>query len=132
MKKIFKEFKEFISKGSVFNLAIGIIIGGAFRNIISSFVADILMPVISLILGNKNIAAMKVVLEKSSGDVPELSITYGMFIQSAIDFIFIAFTIFLLVKLLNKAKKKEEEASPPAPSKQELLLEEIRDLLKEK
>lgn len=133
MKKLFKEFKEFINKGNVFDLAIGIIIGGAFRNIITSFVSDIFMPFISLILGNTNIAALQVVIKKASGDTPELVMKYGLFIQSAIDFILIALVVFMVVKALNKAKKKKEEtAPPPTPSKEELLLEEIRDILKSK
>ncbi|MBT3319551.1 MAG: large-conductance mechanosensitive channel protein MscL [Clostridia bacterium] len=129
-----KEFKEFISKGNVMDLAVGIIIGAAFKAIISSFVADILMPFISLILGNINISALKVVLRPAFGDVPELALRYGLFIQSAIDFIIIAFVIFMFIKLVNRMKRKKEETeeppAPPEPTKEELLLTEIRDLLK--
>ena len=135
--KIVKEFKEFISKGSVLDLAVGIIIGGAFKAIVSSFVADILMPFISLIIGNVNITALKVVLRAASGDTPELALRYGLFIQGVIDFLIIAFVIFMIVKLVNRARRKKEEPQeePPAepePTKEELLLTEIRDLLKEK
>ena len=133
--KIVKEFKEFISKGNVLDLAVGIIIGGAFKSIVSSFVEDILMPFISLILGNINIAALKVVLRQAVGDTPELALRYGLFIQGIIDFLIIAFVIFMIVKLVNKARKKSEAAAeePPAepePTKEEILLTEIRDLLK--
>jgi len=132
MKKFFGEFKTFISKGNVFDLAVGIIIGGAFGKIVSSFVADILMPFISLILGNVDVAGLRVVLRQASTGVEELAIRYGLFIQAFIDFIIIAFVLFMLVKAMNKLKKKEEEkpAPPPEPSKEEQLLTEIRDLLK--
>ena len=134
MKNLFSEFKAFITKGNVFALAIGIIIGGAFKAIITSFVADVLMPFISLILGNTNIAALKIVLEEATEEVPELAIRYGLFIQAAIDFIIIAVVIFLIVRVLNNVQKKAEEkpTEPLAPTKEEVLLTEIRDLLKEK
>lgn len=135
MKKNLEEFKAFITKGNVFNLAIGIIIGAAFGKIIASFVNDILMPVIGLILGNNNIAELKIVLAESTGEgVEELAIRYGMFIQTFIDFIIIAFVIFMLVKMVVKFQKKEEEApaAPPEPSAEEVLLTDIRDLLKAK
>jgi len=131
--KIVKEFKEFISKGNVLDLAVGIIIGSAFKAIISSFVADILMPFISLILGNVNITALKAVLRPAAGDAPELALRYGLFIQSAIDFILIAFVIFMFIKLVNRMKRKkeeEQEPAPPDPTNEEVLLTEIRDLLK--
>ena len=105
--KIVKEFKEFISKGNVLDLAVGIIIGGAFKSIVSSFVEDILMPFISLILGNINIAALKVVLRQAVGDTPELALRYGLFIQGIIDFLIIAFVIFMIVKLVNKSQEEE-------------------------
>jgi len=132
MKKTLQEFKAFITKGNVIDLAIALIIGGAFKSIITSFVNDILMPFIGLILGNSNIADLKVVLEEAVGDTPELAIRYGLFIQTAIDFIIIAFVIFIMVKVLTKMKKKEEEkpSEPEAPGNEEVLLTEIRDLLK--
>ena len=89
MKKLLTEFKEFISKGSIIDLAVAFIIGGAFRSIISSFVADVLMPVISLLLGSINVKELKIVLTAASGDIPELAIRYGVFIQGIIDFIII-------------------------------------------
>ena len=132
MKKTFQEFKEFITKGNVFDLAIALIIGGAFKSIISSFVKDIFTPFIGLILGNSNIADLKIVLEEAVGETPELAIRYGLFIQAAIDFILIAMVIFIMVKVINKMKKKEEEkpVEPAAPGNEEVLLTEIRDLLK--
>ncbi len=130
--KIVKEFKEFVSKGNVIDLAVGIIIGAAFKAIVSSFVEDILMPFISLILGNIDISALKAVLRPAVGDAPELAVRYGMFIQSALDFIIIAVVIFLFVKAVNAMKRKKEEAAEvvPEPTKEEILLTEIRDLLK--
>lgn len=133
--KLVKEFKEFINKGNVLDLAVGIIIGGAFKSIVSSFVEDILMPFISLILGNINITALKVVLRPSTGEVPELALRYGLFIQGVIDFLIIAVVIFFIIKLVNRARRKKEEPKEepePEPTKEELLLTEIRDILKEK
>ena len=135
MKKNIDEFKAFITKGNVFNLAIGIIIGAAFGKIIASFVKDILMPVIGLIIGNNNIAELKIILAESTGEgVEELAIRYGLFIQTFIDFVIIALVIFMLVKMVIKMQKKEEEApaAPPKPSVEETLLTDIRDILKNK
>lgn len=113
-------------------MAVGIIIGAAFGKIISSFVNDILMPFISLILGNIDVTALKVVLKQASSDAAELALRYGIFIQTFIDFIIIAFAVFMLIKGINRLKKKEEDnpTEPPKPSKEEVLLTEIRDLLK--
>ncbi len=135
MKKLLTEFKEFISKGSIIDLAVAFIIGGAFRSIISSFVADVLMPVISLLLGSINVKELKIVLTAASGDIPELAIRYGVFIQGIIDFIIIAFVLFLIIKAVNRAKRKKEEvtvevAEEPKTPDDILLLTEIRDLLK--
>ena len=128
-----KEFKAFALKGNVLDLAIGVIIGGAFGKIVTSLVNDIIMPIISILLQGVSFADLKYVITPASGDVAEVAINYGMFIQTTVDFIIIAFSIFLFVKLITKFKKKEEAASIPAtPSKEELLLTEIRDLLKEK
>jgi large conductance mechanosensitive channel len=125
-----KEFKAFISRGNVIDLAVGIIIGGAFSAIVSSFVKDIIMPVISLILGVVNFTELSVTIGKAT-------ITYGTFIQTIVDFFLIALSVFLIIKLINKFRRKKEEEpakapEPPAPSKEELLLTEIRDLLKNK
>lgn len=124
-----KEFKEFAMRGNVMDMAIGIVIGGAFGKIVSSFVGDIIMPIVGFITGGIDFSDK--VLKMGSADAP-VTINYGTFITTVIDFVIIAFAIFLVVKGMNAAKKKEEEkpAAPPAPPKQEVLLEEIRDLLK--
>jgi large conductance mechanosensitive channel len=127
---MFKEFKEFISRGNVIDLAIGVIIGGAFGAIVKSLVSDILMPVVGLILGRINFDELRIVLKESQGKTPELAIKYGLFIQSAINFIIIAFVIFLVVKAINKVRKQQDKESPAEPTATESLLSEIRDLLK--
>ncbi len=134
MRKLMQEFKTFATRGNVFDLAVGIIIGGAFGKIVTSFVNDLFMPVISLILGKLNLARLKLVLAPAVGDKPELALSYGNFIQTTIDFILIAFVVFMMIKALNKFKKKEEEkvVEAPAPAAEVVLLAEIRDLLKGK
>jgi large conductance mechanosensitive channel len=129
-----KEFKKFALKGNVIDLAVGVIIGGAFGKIVTSLVNDILMPVLGTIIGGISFADLKWVITPASGDVAEVAIMYGAFIQAVIDFLIIAFSIFLFVKLLSIRKKKEAEApaAPPAPAPEVVLLTEIRDLLKDK
>ncbi|MCH8554986.1 MAG: large-conductance mechanosensitive channel protein MscL [Schleiferiaceae bacterium] len=130
---VIKEFKEFAMRGNVVDLAVGIVIGGAFGKIVSSFVADVLMPPIGLLIGGVDFAELAFVLKEAQGeDIAAVSINYGLFIQSIIDFIIIAFAIFMVVKAMNNMKKKKEAAPapPPAPSTEEKLLTEIRDLLK--
>ena len=127
---MFKEFKEFISRGNVIDLAIGVIIGGAFGAIVKSLVTDILMPDVRLILGRVNFDELRIVLKEAQGKTPELAIKYGLFIQSAINFVIIAFVIFLVVKGINKVRKQQETESPAEPTTTENLLSEIRDLLK--
>ncbi len=129
-----KEFKEFALKGNVIDLAVGVIIGGAFGKIVSSLVNDILMPVIGVILGGISFTDLKYVITPAIGDAAEVAILYGSFIQAVVDFLIIAFSIFLFVKLLAFRKKKEAEAPPatPAPAAEVVLLKEIRDLLKSK
>ncbi|MBS1517026.1 MAG: large-conductance mechanosensitive channel protein MscL [Bacteroidetes bacterium] len=117
-----KEFKEFISKGNALDLAIGVIIGGAFGAIVGSVVADLLMPVIGIIIGGINFSGLSVTIGSAV-------ITYGKFIQAVINFLIIAFVLFLIVKGINSIRKKEE-AAPAEPPKEEILLTEIRDLLK--
>lgn len=130
---VLKEFKEFAMRGNVIDLAVGVIIGGAFGKIVSSLVNDVLMPVIGVILSGINVSDLKYILKPASGDIPEVAILYGSFIQSIVDFLIIAFSIFLFIKLLSSfKKKKEEEPAPKAPAPEVVLLEEIRDLLKEK
>jgi large conductance mechanosensitive channel len=135
MKKFLQEFKSFAMKGNVLNLAIGVIIGGAFGKIVSSLVSDIIMPLFGLITGRVNLTDMKYVIAAESGSAKALTLNYGTFIQSVIDFLIIAFSIFMFIKLLSRfkkeAEKKEEAAAAAKPSKEELLLTEIRDLLKE-
>lgn len=139
LKKIAKEFKEFISRGSVMDLAIGVIIGGAFGKIVSSLVNDVIMPVIGLILGNINFTDWKIIIGQKivEGKAQVLTLNIGIFIQNVIDFIIIAFVIFMLVKLINRLRRKKEKAieeaieeAPPEPSEEIKLLTEIRDLLK--
>jgi large conductance mechanosensitive channel len=135
-----KEFKEFAMKGNVMDMAIGIIIGGAFGKIVASFVSDVLMPPLGLLMGGVNFTDFKFVLSEAvmGADGVEtaaaVSINYGNFIQVTVDFIIVAFAIFMMIKVMNSAKKKEEAApapaAPPAPSKEEVLLGEIKDLLK--
>ncbi|WP_064605347.1 large-conductance mechanosensitive channel protein MscL [Streptobacillus moniliformis] len=129
-----KEFKEFIARGNILDLAIGVIIGGAFGKIVASLVNDIIMPIIGVILGNVNFKTLQFVLKPAEGDTPALAINYGMFIQNVVDFLIIAIVIFTILKTLMKFKK-EKPAEKPAPAEpvltkdQELLIE-IRDLLK--
>lgn len=129
-----KEFREFAMKGSVVDLAVGVIIGGAFGKIVASFVNDILMPPLGVLLGGVDFKEYKAVLVEAIGEKAAVTINYGMFIQNVIDFLIIAIAIFMMIKAINSAKKKEEiaPAAPPAPSAEETLLTEIRDLLKER
>ena len=122
-----KEFKEYAVKGNVMDMAVGVIIGGAFGKIVTSLVNDILMPVLGILTGGIDFTGLKATI----GDA---NITYGQFVQSVIDFVIIAFCIFLMIKGMNKLNKKKEEPAPEAPAgpTQEELLAEIRDLLKNK
>lgn len=122
---MFAEFKKFALRGNVMDLAVAVIIGGAFGKIVSSLVENILMPLIGMLMGGLSFADLEV-------QVGDAVLAYGIFIQNVIDFVIIAFVIFLMLKGLNSLKKKEEEApaAPPAPSNEEVLLGEIRDLLK--
>lgn len=130
------EFKTFISRGNVMDMAVGVIIGGAFTAIVNSLVDDILMPFISMILAGINLQALVITIPWSFFGLPHVQIGIGSFFQSIITFLLTALCVFMIVKFINmlkdKAKKKEEEkpAAPPAPSKEEILLTEIRDLLK--
>ena len=141
----FKEFKEFAMKGNVMDMAIGVIIGGAFGKIVTSLVNDILMPLIGALIGNVDFTTLSVTLREAVMEGDEVvkeavTLHYGNFIQTTVDFLIVAFCIFLVIKLINKAssmvKKPEEEApaapAEPEPTKEEILLTEIRDLLKQK
>lgn len=128
-----KDFKDFIARGNVIDLAVGVIIGGAFGKIVASLVNDIIMPIIGLILGKVNFTHLVIVLQPSEGDTAALTLNYGMFIQNVIDFLIIAFVIFVALRLLVKLKKEEKQeqaAAEPVLTKDQELLAEIRDLLK--
>jgi len=128
-----KEFREFAMRGNVVDLAVGVIIGAAFGKIVSSLVADIIMPPLGLLIGGIDFKQFAVTLRDAQGDIPAVVMHYGVFIQNVFDFIIVAFAIFMAIKLMNKLNRKKEEtpAAPPAPTKEEVLLSEIRDLLKE-
>ena len=132
MKSFVNEFKEFAMKGNVVDMAVGVIIGGAFGKIVSSLVNNIVTPALGVLIGGVDFKNLEVILKEASGDVPAVTLQYGMFLQNVFDFLIIALAIFSFIKLMNSLKKKEEAAAvePPAPPKQEILLEEIRDLLK--
>lgn len=140
MGKFLSDFKDFAMKGNVVDMAVGVIIGGAFGKIVTSLVNDIIMPVVSLCTGSVTFTSLSAELRGAELD-PEgnvvkeaLTFNYGMFIQNIVDFLIIAFCIFVALRVLMKFKKKEEEApaAPPAPTAEEKLLSEIRDLLKQK
>lgn len=128
------EFKSFAMRGNVVDMAVGIIIGAAFGKIVSSFVADIIMPPVGMLLGNVSFSDLAVTLKKASGDVAAVTLNYGMFIQTVVDFVIVAFAIFMVIKWMNSMKRKavEKPAAPAAPTKEEALLVEIRDILKQK
>jgi large conductance mechanosensitive channel len=130
--KFLDEFKKFAVKGNMVDMAIGFIIGAAFGKIVSSLVNDIIMPPIGALLGGVNFTDMKLTIKAATETVPAVTWNYGNFIQVLIDFLIIAFVVFMLIKAINAAKKKEEAApaAPPAPTKDQTLLTEIRDLLK--
>jgi large conductance mechanosensitive channel len=132
--KILQEFKQFIMKGNVIDLAVGIIIGIAFGKIVSSFVADVIMPPIGILLGGVDFSNLAITLKEGAEGVEPVLLKYGVFINTVIDFIIIGFVIFLMVKAINSLKKKEEEkpAPPAEPTKSEILLAEIRDELRKK
>ena len=147
MKKMFEEFKKFIMRGNVLDMAVGVIVAGAFGKITTSLVNDLFMPLISWIFGARDMTALNVIVRpeivNEAGEVVQTAITlgFGTFVATIIDFILIAFVVFMVVKLMNAAKAKlekpaeeapAEEPAPPAPSAEEVLLTEIRDLLKEK
>ncbi|MDP4109753.1 MAG: large-conductance mechanosensitive channel protein MscL [Bacillota bacterium] len=134
MKKLLAEFRQFAMRGNVIDLAVGVIIGGAFGKIVTSLVNDIIMPLIGIISGGVNFTNLSVTISPVAGDKDPVVLKYGMFIQNVVDFVIIAFSIFIFIKLLNKfQRKKQEEAAPePEPTKSEELLEEIRDILKDR
>ena len=127
------EFKAFAMRGNVVDMAVGIVMGGAFGKIVSSFVADVLMPPIGIVLGGVDFSDLAVTLKDGSEGVDAVLLKYGVFVQTVVDFLIIAFAIFLVIKAMNSVMQKEEEAPPPAPpepSKEEVLLTEIRDAIR--
>lgn len=138
MGKILSEFKEFAMKGNVVDMAVGVIIGGAFGKIVSSLVNDVIMPVVGIATGGLDFKEHKLILKAAvmNGEevvTPEVAMTYGVFIQNIVDFLIVAFCIFMAIKFMNRFKKKvgEAPAAPAEPTKEEMLLTEIRDLLKQ-
>ena len=131
MKQFFKDFKEFAMRGNVLDMAVGVVIGGAFGKIVSSLVGDIIMPAISLITGRVSLQDLSFTLQATQGSEP-IVLNYGAFLQTVLDFLIIAFSIFVVIKLAGKLRRKKKEKpakQPPAPSNEEVLLTEIRDLL---
>ena len=131
---VLKEFKEFAVKGNVVDMAVGVIIGGAFGKIVSSFVGDVVMPPIGALTGGVDFSNLAITVKEAAGGKPAVLLSYGKFIMAVIDFTIIAAAVFIAVKALNSLKKKEAEApaAPPVPTPSETLLTEIRDLLKDK
>jgi large conductance mechanosensitive channel len=129
---LLKDFRDFAMRGNVIDLAVAVIIGGAFGKIVTSFVNDILMPPLGLLLGNMDFKDLKLVIQPATEAAKEVTWNYGMFIQNVIDFLIVAFAIFMVLRAFMKLQKKKEEAPapPPEPSGEEKLLTEIRDLLK--
>jgi len=129
---VVKEFKDFAMRGNVVDMAVGIVIGAAFGKIVSSFVADVLTPPIGMATGGVDFSSQKLVLKEAAGDAPAVTVNWGIFVNTVIDFIIVAFAIFLVVKLMNSAKKKEAPPPPPPPkpTREVELLTEIRDALR--
>lgn len=131
---ILKEFREFAVRGNVVDMAVGIIIGAAFGKIVSSLVEDVVMPPIGAIIGGVDFTDLAITLKAAEGDAPAVLLKYGNFLQTSFNFLIVAAAVFMLVKVVNTLRRKAEEApaAPAAPPRQEVLLEEIRDLLKQK
>jgi large conductance mechanosensitive channel len=129
-----KEFREFALRGNVVDMAVGIIIGGAFGKIVSSLVGDVIMPPLGLIIGGVDFSNLAITLRPAADKAAAVALNYGKFVQTVVDFTIIAFAIFIAIKAMNALKRKQEAApaEPPPPPKQEVLLAEIRDLLKDR
>ena len=127
-----QEFKAFALRGNVVDMAVGIVVGAAFGNITTSFVNDVLMPPIGMLLGGVDFSDLSFTLKAKTEAAEAVTLNYGMFVNTLLDFVIIAFAIFMVVKVMNTLKKKEEAAPPPAPSKEEVLLTEIRDALRQR
>ncbi|GAB6009757.1 large-conductance mechanosensitive channel protein MscL [Dysgonomonas reticulitermitis] len=129
---VLKELKSFMMRGNVVDMAVGVIVGGAFGKIVSSLVSDVIMPPIGYILGGVDFSNLKFVIKDAIDNVPAVTINYGTFIQAILDFVIIATAIFFAIKAMNSLQnKKKETPADPAPTKEEILLSEIRDLIKE-
>ncbi len=131
-----KEFREFAMRGNVVDMAVGIVLGTAFGAIVSSFVSDVLMPPIGLLVGGVDFSELAFVMKEATADAEAVTISYGLFIQAVLDFVIIAFAIFIVIRGMNRLSRKQKEAAPeeapgpPTPTAQEKLLTEIRDLLR--
>ena len=127
-----KDFREFAVKGNVVDLAVAVVIGAAFGKIVTSFVGDVIMPPVGLLIGGVDFSDLAITLKAAEGDIPAVVLSYGKFIQTVLDFVIVAFAIFMGVKVINRLKREEAAApaEPPAPTKDQELLTEIRDLLK--
>jgi large conductance mechanosensitive channel len=125
-----QEFKDFAMKGNVVDMAVGVVTGAAFGAIVSSLVADVIMPPVGVLIGGIDFSSLAVTLQEAHGDVKAVTLNYGKFLNTIINFLIVAFAIFMAVKVLSSMKKSEAAAPPPPPPKEELLLTEIRDILK--
>ncbi|MBC8575985.1 large-conductance mechanosensitive channel protein MscL [Yanshouia hominis] len=133
-KGFLAEFKEFISRGNVVDMAVGVVVGSAFTGIVNSLVKDVMMPAIGFLIGGIDFADLKIVLAPAVGETPEVAVLYGTFLNQIVNFLILAFVVFVMVRMLNRFHRKKEEApaAPAAPPADIVLLTEIRDLLKEK
>lgn len=129
---LISEFKDFAMRGNVLDMAIGVVMGGAFGKIVSSFTNDVLMPPIGMLTGGIDFSDKAVILKEAAGDAAAVTLNYGVFLNVVLDFLIIAFAIFMVVKAMNAAQRKKAEAppAPPEPSKEQILLTEIRDALR--
>ena len=127
-----KEFKTFAMRGNVMDMAVGIVIGVAFGKIVTSLVNDVIMPPVGVLMGGVDFSSLAVTLKSAAGSVPAVTLRYGMLINTVIDFLIVAFAIFLVIKGMNALKRKQEAAPPPPPPVQEMLLRDIRDILRSK
>lgn len=130
-KTFFQEFKDFAMKGNILDLAVGVVIGGAFNKIVSSLVKDVIMPLVGLLTGGVNFEYLTLILKPEENGNPAVVLNYGIFIQNIVDFIIIALSIFIMIKVINKLNRKKEEVKEKKISKEEVLLTEIRDVLQE-
>lgn len=134
MKRYLQEFREFAMRGNVIDLAVGVVIGTAFGSITNSLVKDVIMPPLGALMGKVDFSKMKWTIVEAAGDAEAVTINYGLFIQTIVNFVIVAWAMFLIIKVMNSLKRKQEQgaADAPPPPRQETLLEEIRDILKQK